>query len=176
LGAQPQINGKEWQVNELGVCTAKPGVKEGTFFRTNKEYISTETSCQYFVSKTLPVITRQIESILARDQVFSSVKGRRDVFNSRLDALINAKISAWQDTSSFIMKDAINNQYSNEAIIYRKRLIVCIMDEFRHGGDDGQISRFILKSESSSREMSYVEVAEKIQEILRGRTKKRRCP
>jgi hypothetical protein len=92
------------------------------------------------------------------------------VINSRLDTLINSKISAWKDTSSFIIKDAIHNQYSNEAIIYRKRLIVCIMDEFRHGGADGQISRIVLKSESSSREMSYIEVAEKLQEILRGRS------
>ena len=68
------------------------------------------------------------------------------------------------------MKDAINNQYSNEAIIYRKRLIVCIMDEFRHGEAEGQISRFVLKSESSSREMSYIEVAEKLKEILRSRS------
>jgi hypothetical protein len=170
LGAQPQINGKVWQVNELGVCTAKPGVNACTFFRTNKEYILTETSCQYFDSKILPVITRQIESILARDQVFSSVKNICAVINSRLDTIINSKISAWKNTSSFIIKDDTNNQYSNEAIIYRKRLIVCIMDEFRHGGADGQISRFVLKSESGSREMSYIEVAEKLLVILRGRS------
>jgi hypothetical protein len=167
LGEQQQIANKVWQVNKQGACATKPEVKASTFIRSTKEYFSTETSCSYFVSQALPDVTGQIESITARDQEFSNVKGSRASIVSRLNAIINSKIPAWNSFNSITGPEEI----SNEASIYRRRLIVCIMDEFRHGGSDGH-SRFVLKSETGSREMSYIEAAEKMIELLRKRSKR----
>ena len=58
------------------------------------------------------------------------------------------------------------NPYSNEAIIFCKRLIVCIIDEFRHGLN-GQISQFMKTCEDNYREMSYNEVFQKISVLVK---------
>jgi len=50
---------------------------------------------------------------------------------------------------------------------------VCIMDEFRHGGDNGQTSRFILKSESDSREMTFSEAADKIRRAMKNKSNRK---
>jgi hypothetical protein len=57
-----------------------------------------------------------------------------------------------------------------EAIIYKSRLVVCIMDEFRHGEPNGQTSRFLLKRESDSREMTFSEAADKIRHTMKNKS------
>jgi hypothetical protein len=152
----------KFMYNELR-CTNKP----------SSSWSDEETSCRYFVSKTLPDVNRQIETITSRDQVFSSVKGKYSKTNSRLEKIMESKLSAWIFFSSVANKDNAKNHYSTEAIIYRSRLVVCIMDEFRHGGDNGQTSRFILKSESDSREMTFSEAADKIRRAMKNKSNRK---
>jgi len=173
VGALQIIDGKDWEVNEQGVCATRPTVTATTFILQVKVFTAVETSCRYFVSKTLPDVNRQIETITSRDQVFSSVKGKYSKTNSRLEKIMESKLSAWIFFSSVANKDNAKNHYSTEAIIYRSRLVVCIMDEFRHGGDNGQTSRFILKSESDSREMTFSEAADKIRRALKNKSNRK---
>lgn len=172
LGALQQINGKEWQVSKQGVCATRPTVAATTLIRQVKVFTTVETSCLHFVSKILPDVTRQIETTTSRDQVFSSVKGKPSKFNSRLERIMASKLNAWEFFSSIASENETNNHHSAEAIIYRSRLVVCIMDEFRHGEPNGQISRFILTSESDSREMTYIEAADKIRTTMKNKSKR----
>jgi hypothetical protein len=163
LGALQIIDGKVWEVNEQGVCATRPTVSATTFIRQVKVFTAEETSCPYFISKNLPDVTRPIEDTTSRDQVYSSVKGEKSKTNSRLEKIMASKLSAWTFFSS------MTNQFT-EAIIYKSRLIVCIMDEFRHGEPNGQTSRFILKRESNSREMTFSEAADKIRQAMRNKS------
>ena len=170
LGALQTIVGKVWMVNEQGVCSTRPDVKASKYIRNFKDYIAAETLCQYFATKASPNITSRIESITARDQVFFALKGKKTKYIARLDEIINSKLSEWKFFGSIYRKDSADPN-SIKAIIYRRRLVVCIIDEFRHGGSNGQISRFVLTNENNtgSREMSYIEVAEQLDSILRNR-------
>jgi hypothetical protein len=170
LGELQRIVGKVWQVSEQGKCAAKPDEKASKFIRSSKEYFSAETSCPHFISKILPDVTRQIEST-TRDQVFSDVKGKHTKYIRRLDELVKSKLSVWKFFSSIISRGEAY-PYFNEATIFRRRLVVCIMDEYRHGGPNGPISRFILTSDTGSREMNYVEVADKICTLFYVRAKR----
>jgi hypothetical protein len=82
-------------------------------------------------------------------------------------------MQAYQYFCGIINVKELENPYSNEAIILRKELIVCIIDEFRHGLN-GLISRFMKVCEDKYLEMSYTEVAPKISDLLRN-TKNKRC-
>ena len=119
---------------------------------------SSNKACPYFRSQSEPDPNTLIKTSTLRDQIYVIEKGKaaRSKIHARLKSIIASKMQAYMCFCGIINKKETRNPYSNEAIILRKRMIVCIIDEFRHG-INGQTSRFLRTSEGGYREMGYTE-------------------